>query len=56
MAPSMLGDKGGILEEMFKQKLGYPNDSLVGMVKCVAAYMVFALAKLNVEELDVQGF
>ena len=41
MALSMLGERHGMWEELFTKKWDFPMDGRVGLVKAIAAFMVF---------------
>ena len=49
MALSILGGRPGMWEELFIKKRGLLLDGLVGLVKAIAAYMVFAGVELEIE-------
>ena len=49
MMLTMLGERRKMWEDMFVRKCGFPVDGLVGLVKCIAAYLVYATAELDVE-------
>ena len=48
MALSTMGDRRGMWEELFVKKWGFRMDGPVGLVKAIAAYMMFAGAVLEV--------